>query len=161
MERTNNASRRQALLCFAAASLSGFTPLGGLLAQTTLPIDTLDAFVDVLLPADDLSPSASAVGVGRSIADLAANLPLLAQLIDHVSEWLDSSGAGRFVDLSREDRETLVAFMEKADIDTLEGRFFQLVRLFAIEFYYARDDVLAGLALDPAPQPSGYPPPWI
>lgn len=155
-----NPSRRQALIGIAAVSLQGFVPLAPALAKTVAPLDTLDAFTDVLLPADGLSPAASTLGVGEAILALAAEQPLLADLIDLVTEWMDRTGAGRFVDLSFDDQQSVVAYMARADIDTLEGRFFQLIRLFAIEFYYAQPEVLAGLAIDPAPQPLGYPPPW-
>lgn len=155
-------SRRQALLGIAAVSLQGFVPLAmaPALAETAPTFDTVDAYVDILLPADGLSPAASALGVGASIMALGAEQPLLADLIDLVTAWMDTIGADRFVDLSFDERHAIVTYMANADIDTLEGRFFQLIRLFAIEFYYAQPQALAGMALDPAPQPSGYPPPW-
>lgn len=160
----NGTTRRQALCGLAAVTLAGVAPDLARPARAGTPNDhrdTLDAFVDILLPPDDLTPAASALGVGASIADLAKGQTLLAALIQRVGDWMDSTGAGRFVALTAADRATLVDYMAQADIDTLEGRFFQLIRLFAIEFYYDHPAAIAGLALDPAPQPSGYPPPWV
>ena len=155
------ATRRQALLALVAAALSPLPWLGRAhAAVAAAQAETLDAVLDVLLPADDLTPAASALGVGADILALAADQPLLAELITRVCAWLDTTGAGRFVDLTATDKETVVAYLAQADVDTLEGRFYQLVRLLAIEFYYARPEALAGLDLNPTPQPAGYPPPW-
>ena len=44
--------------------------------------------------------AASALGVGASIADLAKGQTLLAALIQRVGDWMDSTGAGRFVALT-------------------------------------------------------------
>lgn len=163
MEQPSYPTRRQALLSLVALWLSPTVPglSGTASAQGAAdPVGLLDAYVDILLPADNLSPAASALGVGQSIWTVAADQPLLAELILRVADWLDATGAGRFVDLSTEDQTTVVAYMEKADVDHLEGRFFQLIRLLAIEFYYAEPAALAGLPLNPTPQPEGYPPPW-
>lgn len=156
-------SRRQALLSLVALWLSPMAPVlsGPAEAQRAAePVALLNAYVDVLLPADHLSPAASRLGVGQSIWSLAADQPLLAELILRVAEWLDQVGGVSFADLSPEDHTAVVTYMEKADANHLEGRFFQLIRLLAIEFYYAEPEAIAGLALNPAPQPEGYPLPW-
>lgn len=151
------------MLAFVAAALSA-APLRGLgraqAEDMAAHASTLDAVVDTLLPADEMTPAASALGVGADILGLAAEQPLLAELIARVCAWLDTTGAGRFVDLTAADKEAVIAYLAQADIDTLEGRFYQLIRLLAIEFYYARPEALAGLDLNPTPQPAGYPPPW-
>lgn len=157
-------SRRQALigLVGAALALTVLPPCAARAATdpSGAELATLRAYVDVLLPADDLTPAASALGVADAILDLAQGQELLGRLIAIVCDWLDASGAGAFATLSATDRETIVDYMAKADPDVLEGRFYRLIRLLAIDLYYARPEALAGLALAPSPQPLGYPPPW-
>ena len=148
----------------AAGSLSAVAfPWVGL-AQSdsvTRHADTLRVFIDVLLPADALTPAASELGVGDGILAIASGQPLLAELILRVGDWIDTTGAGRFVDLSPADKSAVAAYLAQADVDAPEGRFFLLIRLLAIEFYDDHPSALAGLALDATPQPAGYPPPWL
>lgn len=120
----------------------------------------LAAYVDVLLPADAVSPAASVLGVDAAILDLAAGQPLLARLIAVVGDWLDTAGNEPFASMDPARQAALVDEMSAADPDYLEGRFYQLIRLLAIEFHYADPAALAGLDLAASPQPAGYPPPW-
>lgn len=153
--------RRQALAVLAGAALAGLAPAA--LAEGGDPRRhhaMLDAFVDVLLPADDLSPAASDLGVGAAILDFAESQPLLARLIAMVGDWLDAPADGPFARMTPDRQQALADHMASADPDRLEGRFYRLIRLFALEFYYASPEALAGLDLSPSPQPQGYPPPW-
>lgn len=153
--------RRQVLLGAVAAALVPLAPHLARAQGTTAQHNALlAAYVDVLLPDDGLTPAASALGVHDAILDLAATQELLGKLIGMVADWLDQTGPAPFATLPTADREARVAALAKADPDHLEGRFHQLIRLLAIELYYARPEALAGLDLAPAPQPAGYPPPW-
>lgn len=153
--------RRQALAVMAGGALAGFAP--AVMAQgfdVARHRPMLDAFVDVLLPADDLGPAASTLGVGGAILDFAQSQPLLQRLIAMVGDWLDAPADGPFVRMSPERQQALVDYMASADPDLLEGRFYRLIRLFSLEFYYSSPEALTGLDLSPSPQPQGYPPPW-
>jgi hypothetical protein len=147
----------------AAAALAGLAPrrlaAADPLAAARAHRATLAAYVDVLLPDDGVTPAASALGVHDEILTLAGEAENLARLIAVVGDWMDGTGRGPFAQLGA-DADRLVAHMAAAGPDTLEGRFHQLIRLLAIEFYYARPEALAGLDLAAAPQPAGYPPPW-
>jgi hypothetical protein len=155
-------ARRQMLTGAIAVALG---PLAGRLALAETPApDTralLAAYVDVLLPEDDVTPPASALGVHDAILDLASGQELLARLIALVADWLDQTGPAPFASLPLPEQEARVATLAAADPDQLEGRFHQLIRLLAIEVYYARPEALAGLDIAAAPQPAGYPPPWV
>ncbi len=154
-------TRREALRLAAASLMLGFSAGRPVQAQGGAGRSTmLGAYVDVLLPGDGMTPSASALAVHEGIMDIAADVEPLARLINLMGDWLDGSGRGAFAALNLADRETLVAHCAAADPDTPEGRFHLLIRLFAIEFYYAAPEALAGFDLAPAPQPMGYPPPW-
>lgn len=154
-------TRRDALRLLAGGALAGVVPLPLPAAGPEQgPGSMLAAYVDVLLPADALSPAASQLGVHEAILMLADDVEPLARLIGMMRDWLDGSGRGAFATLDPADREALVAYAAAADPDTPEGRFHLLIRLFALEFYYATPEAIAGLDLAVAPQPEGYPPPW-
>lgn len=154
-------ARRQVILGGLAAALAPLAPR----LSTAQPLPDgagplLAAYVDVLLPEDGLTPAASTLGVHEAILDLATTQDLLGRLIALVAEWLDQTGPAPFAALPPKLRAARVDELALADPDHLEGRFHQLIRLLAIELYYARPEALAGLDLAPAPQPAGYPPPW-
>lgn len=120
----------------------------------------LIAYVDQLLPADGRTPAASELGVADEIIALAEDAPMLARLIALVADGLDRLSPGGFAALPSGQAAIVVDKLAAADPDIPAGRFHQLIRLLAIEIYYARPEALAGLGLNPAPQPEGYPPPW-
>jgi hypothetical protein len=121
---------------------------------------TLAGFVDTLLPADDLSPSASSLGVHDDILSFSAQVPRLPDLLHGGASWLNATGGARFEALSEGDRNKVVAWMSRSDGSQAPYRFFEVVRLLAVEFYYAHAEAIAGFPLNEAPQPRGYPPPW-
>ena len=156
-----NQTQRAALPSGVAALLAGVVPGG---AEVAVPLRAraamLAAYVDVLLPDDGLTPAASALDVQGAILALAEASEPLARMIGLVGDWLDTLGPGGFAGLPEGDRAAVVDALAASDPDALEGRFHLLVRLLAIEVYYAHPRALAGLDLAPAPQPAGYPPPW-
>ncbi len=154
-------SRRQALVGALAASLSGST-LGGALNAATdrVDADTFAAYLDILLPGDDMSPSASAVGVDVELRQLAQGAPLFERLLALGTQWLNQTGRGPFHTLLLGDQGRVVDWMATADRDEIPGRFYELVRQSAVEFYYARPEAKAGFDMNTAPQPAGNPPPW-
>ncbi|MEO9576552.1 MAG: gluconate 2-dehydrogenase subunit 3 family protein [Tateyamaria sp.] len=154
-------SRRRVLLSALAASLSGHA-LAQQVSGASYQIDeqTLSAYLDVLLPADDLTPAASALNVAGDLIDFASESPQFGQFLAVGTQWLNKTGRGPFHTLSLSDQERVVKWMSKADRDTLPGRFFLLVRLTGVEFYYSKPEVARAFGLNTAPQPAGYPPPW-
>ena len=154
-------SRRRVLLNALATSLSAPAFAQQLVAPPVgIDAQTLAAYLDVLLPADDLSPAASAVGIEADVIDFAGQVPQFEQLLALGTAWLNTTGQGPFHSLSTGDQGRVVAWMQAADRGFIPGRFFLLVRLTGMEFYYSHPDANAGFDLNPAPQPAGYPPPW-
>lgn len=149
------------MLSALAASLPGHT-LAQQLSDAPGRIDTktFDAFLDVLLPADDLTPAASVLNVAGDLVQFASESPQFRQFLAVGTQWLNQTGRGPFHTLSLSDQERVVAWMSKADRNALPGRFFLLVRLVGVEFYYSKPEVARAFGLNPAPQPAGYPPPW-
>ena len=121
---------------------------------------TLAALVDTYLPADDVTPAASAIGVDADLRDFLQEAPQVAQGVLAICDAMDAAGPVRFAMRGTGQRLALVEALSRAPIDRVEGWFYRTTRLLAIEFYYARPEALAGLDLDPAPQPAGYLPPW-
>ena len=64
-------------------------------------------------------------------------------------------------DLPEPRRDEILAALAEADFNEIPGRFYHLMRAFAVEFYFSHPEAFAGYPLEPAPQPMGYPPPWI
>lgn len=158
-------SRRSVLLSMVSALIGMGTQ--SCLAQSSVApgslerhAATLAAFVDTLLPDDGVTPAASALGIDRDLRDFIQGSDQFLTMTDMVCDWLNTLGPAPFDALSPQDRLHIVDYMAEADHNLLEGRFYHLVRLLAIEFYYARAEALAGLDLAPAPQPAGYLPPW-
>lgn len=154
-------TRRRALIGALAASLSGPVWAQQLTAdKDAIDAATLAAYLDVLLPADAHSPAASALGIERDIIQFAQQLALFSRLLSLGTQWLNQTGRGAFHNLPLSDQAKVVDWMATADRDQIPGRFYHLVRLTAVEFYYDRPAAQGGFDLNPSPQPAGYPPPW-
>lgn len=149
--------RREALVAMAAPLLVGFQPAA---AQPTVARGLLTHFVDLILPEDELSPSASALGVDAELGDAVRSHALLAQLFDYGLGWLDQAGGQPFMTLEPEAQQAVLTFASKADFNQIPGRFFAVARLLSAEIYFSKPEAIAGYPLNDAPQPEGYLPPW-
>jgi hypothetical protein len=154
---TVKAKRRSVLMGMLSVGLSSVC---GSATADTAPTASLASVVDTLLPADDVSPSASALGVDRDIADFVAENELMSRLFDTALDWMDHLADRPFRDLTPPEQTEVLTYMENADFNAIPGRFYHILRALALEFYYARSEAVAALPLNPAPQPNGYPPPW-
>jgi hypothetical protein len=153
-------SRRAALVTLAGGCLMALSGLPAHARAPAIRARALDAFLDTLLPADDLGPAAGALGIGGEIRAYAPEGSDLHRLIAMGTGWLDGLDARSFADLPEPLRHDVLRFLEQADRAQVPGRFFFVMRQFAMELYHARADTVAGLPINPAPQPEGYPPPW-
>jgi hypothetical protein len=151
-------SRRRLL----AASLAWIVTPAAAWPQTPGGPDTatLSAFVDTLLPEDAVSPAASTLGVPDAILDFSADVSGLGDLISGGTAWLNKTGGPPFAQLPEQDRTRLITWMAESDPAGGPNRFYEVVRLLAVEFYFARPEAISGFPLNTAPQPRGYPPPW-
>ena len=116
----------------------------------------LDAFIDTLLPADERSPAASALGVADEIHDLMTRRRGLRTLLNNGCRWLDAQAGGDFTALSDDQRERVVAWMAQAPVTEGPRVFYDRIRREAMTVYYAKPQAWAGLGGDHAPQPRGY-----
>jgi hypothetical protein len=121
---------------------------------------TLIAFLDVLLPASEDAPVARALGVAEILRDETEQGSLTERLLAAGTQFLDEVDSVPFTALPRADQEQIVNWLSRADYNEIPGRFYHVIRLFAVGIYYADPRSLMGLPLNDAPQPEGYLPPW-
>jgi len=122
--------------------------------------DTFAAFLDVLLPRDAHSGSATDLKVNVELLKFARHDERFLRLIDLGCTWLNMTGKVGFTDLPSTDQIRLVEWMSSSDWNEIPRRFYELVRQTAIEAYFSQPASLAGLPIRGSPQPIGYPPPW-
>ncbi len=121
---------------------------------------TLDAVLDMIVPAseDGRLPSAVAVGVLEYIRDAAAVDPaseLIATLreeLDRLEEQARGRFGAAFADLAQDDRQALVDQIRSSD-----PRFMRQLAMQTVTCYYQDDRVLEALGMEArAPHPQGY-----
>ncbi|MFN3844686.1 MAG: gluconate 2-dehydrogenase subunit 3 family protein [Paracoccaceae bacterium] len=152
-------TRRQALSLSLSAGLAAVLP-DVAAAQASDDLTSLGAVLDALLPDDGVTPAATALGIEHDLRGFLAGNDMLTQLFGAALGWMDQISGGSFRTASPDEQHDLLSQMSDADFNQIPGRFYHIIRALAVEFYYARPEALAGLPINPAPQPLGYPPPW-
>jgi hypothetical protein len=116
--------------------------------------------VDILIPADDLSPAASALGIVDTMIGVAQG-KAYGRLIVQGCAWLDRQARDdyrrAFAELAQEQCIEIVRSAEQAPENSLEGVFFRAVRDDAMEHYYTHPRVWPSLGYAGPPQPNGFP----
>lgn len=139
-----------------ADAAQGSTPRRPPARWPDAPPAALIALVDHLLPADDMSPAASALKVPEALwREARADVGLTAFVWNGCS-WLDRYGEG-FASLEEAEREALCQWMAKAGWDTAQRRFFHWVRERAVTRYYSHPASWRGMPFERPPQPLGFP----
>lgn len=119
---------------------------------------TLAAFLDVLLPQDAYSPSASQLKIDQELLTNVETNPALKSLIQRGCKWLNQQAKGSFSALPDEYKLQLVAWMaEKASPSKLPSLFFLHTRYHAVALYYSKEAAYQSVGLPHPPQPQGYP----
>jgi len=138
----------------------GSAPAWAATTPTALERATFAAFLDVLLPRDAYSGSATDLGVDAKLWSLAQIDLQFGRLLGVGCQWLNLTGATGFADLSERQKIAVVQWMSGADWNEVPRRFYELMRQAAVEVYYSEPAAWVGLAIQRPPQPLGYPPPW-
>ena len=156
---TNNWSRRRWLKTLAGVLVGvGLYSPQLLIAQSSLKLsheDILRLLVDALLPADALTPAASALNVHRQILNEATQNPALTLLISDGCQWINQSFAS-FSSFDSMQMERLLLAMSTADWDTGPRNFYHEIRDRAVMYYYADPKAWVGSVINRPPQPIGY-----
>jgi len=129
-------------------------------APSPLRRATFSAFLDVLLPRDALSGSATDLRVDKQLLELADTDARFHRLIELGCDWLNMTGGPPFTELAAEQQIAIVEWMSQSDWDGVPRRFYELVRQTAVEAYYSDPASWRGLPISRPPQPLGYLPPW-
>lgn len=121
---------------------------------------TLGAFLDTLLPGDDLSPAASALGIPRALLG-DARTGSYARLLGIGCAWLDAQGRKRygapFAALTEAQRVTVVVAAEAAPAGRPEQVFLTAVLADCHRRYYSDPRSWPALGYAGPPQPMGFP----
>jgi hypothetical protein len=121
---------------------------------------TLAAFLDLLLPEDDSSPSASQVGTDAAILEEAHVDRQLGQLVELGIGWLDgqakSQGVEAFHQLPEERQLLIASIAERQRARSLPHLFFDNMRYRAFHYYYADPRSWVSLGYSGPPQPRGF-----
>jgi hypothetical protein len=122
-----------------------------------ISVTALDAIVDTLIPADDVTPSASALGVTRILLQQAESDAVFRPWLIEGMKWFDQGVTGSFVLRNEDARVQLFEQLANFATGTQPRIFFELLRVRTMTAYYADPRGMTGLAIDRPPQPIGYP----
>ena len=124
---------------------------------------TFRAFLDTLLPADEFTRSASALGVDTAIIEFAETNKPYKLLIRQGCEWLNAAAkyegnrSGKFASLSAQNQIRILKVAESTGKGKAgPARFLSTVLAHANGIYYARPEVWLSLGYDGPPQPRGF-----
>ena len=128
--------------------------------QSNISQDVLPALLDTLIPADELTPSASALGVPEKILANYAGHATYLRLIEYGCRWLNQTAEKKFnmqfVELEAAEQQQLVQQLAAKKPSTILYQFFLLLRNRSLELYYSQNQSWYGLTLSQTPQPLGY-----
>ena len=129
-------------------------------APTPSAVDTLGAWLDTLIPADE-TPSATQLGVDKMLLAAASADGDYLSLLNFGRIWLDlqarQHGASGFAALDADAREAVAARAAGARPGSAQRRFFEVTRQDAFTYYYQQPGSWPGLGYSGPPQPLGYP----
>lgn len=160
----NPLTQRRRLLQIVGAFFLGqaFDVSPAVAAAQPSPLEktTFAAFLDVLLPRDDVTGSATDLRVDEQLWGLAEKDVRFRRLIGLGCQWLNATGGPPFANLSAEQQIAVVEWMSHSEWNHIPRRFYELARQTAVEVYYSNPASWRGLPIDRPPQPLGYLPPW-
>jgi len=142
--------------------------LAALVSPTSPDIQVLDSaqshclhiWIETLIPADEVSPAASELGVSSLVTVKAIGNPNYLKLIQAGCRWLDkqarSRGGKNFATIDVADRERVVRLAEQATAKSMPRMFFEHTRQDAFHFYYAQPETWLMLDYPGPPQPQGF-----
>lgn len=119
-------------------------------------VRTFTAFCDTIVPADEITPAASALGVPKTILAELNGVVLAERLLAAGCAWLDAACDGNFAQAGEAARVEALLRMTAMPWESPAGRFFVVMRNSVMADYYAQPESWRGLALDRPPQPLGF-----
>ena len=123
-------------------------------------ISLLRAVVDVLVPADQLSPGALDLGIDRDLIENSRDDDRLRRLLFNGGAELQQAarraGAASFPELPPASKVELLREAEAASRETPQRRLFDRLREETLARYYARPESWGALCYQGPPQPLGF-----
>lgn len=159
---------RRAFLALAGAIALLGLPLGRWLGErdSSHALHThlrprLRACLDILLPSDDLGPSATDLDVDTELLGALHALPAArAKLYVQGLDWCDEQARTRFSKtfalLEDSDRDAILRLAANSPERSMASRFLYQLRHDAFAIYYAHPDVVRHIHGAGPPQPAGY-----
>jgi hypothetical protein len=138
--------------------------LGALAAgSTAAPVAdrrTFRAYLDTLIPTDELGRGAIEAGVLEAIEATAAQDTGYRRLLDLGCTWLDEQasffGEKAFVALGQNQRARLVLFASEQAFGSVPRVFFETTQAHAFRLFWARPEAWATIGYGAPPQPEGF-----
>ena len=119
-------------------------------------LTTLSTFLDTLIPADGLTPSATSAGVLTDLQAYMSRHRMYIRFIRLGCRWLDKQAPAGFDAMTEVERIKLLDRMSRARVNSLPRRFFDIMRYQAMNYYYSKPVAWKGLPVNRPPQPLGY-----
>jgi hypothetical protein len=119
--------------------------------------ETITAFVDTLLPEDELGPAASATGAVEVVQGTFSGSTLRQAELRLLAAWLDFASGGSFAGASPERRHEVVEKLDGLSEDTVRWKIYRRARGAVMLHYFTDAKRAMAMGLPGAPQPDGYP----
>ena len=133
---------------------------GNTAGKAEIDVETLERWVETLLPSDELSPGAGELGVHLELVTMARKDPRALRLLVLGLAWVADEakavGSVPFAQLSLKDSGQIVAKSAGIERGEMPRVFFQYTLRVSKELYYSKPEAWAGLDLQRPPQPMGY-----
>jgi hypothetical protein len=121
---------------------------------------TFSAYLDTLIPDDEVSSGILKLGLDKAFYALAKSRPRYGAFITSGCVWLNQQahkvGVSEFAALDEKQREAIVTLASEAPYRSQPRRFFESTRRSAFRIYYSRSDSWNMVGYDGPPQPNGF-----
>jgi hypothetical protein len=164
-KRMFNLSRRFLLKLMIATGFTVlFRPVQALVQEKPVPVTpdrlALNAFIDRLIPADDV-PGAGELGITERLLEKAKMNRNYADLLAKGCQWLDRQavlqGYTAFAPMPAALKDTVIQMAADSPSRSLPRVLFKRVWEDACFYYYSHPEILKRLAYAGPPQPAGFP----
>lgn len=118
---------------------------------------TITAFVDTLLPEDELGPAASSTGAVEIVQRTFSGSIVREAELRVLAAWLDFASGGSFAGASPQRRNEVVARLDQLNENTVRWKIYRRARGAVMLHYFADAGRAVAMGLPGAPQPNGYP----
>jgi hypothetical protein len=128
--------------------------------DSSIELNVLQAYIEILLPEDDLLPGALQLGADTIIIKKAEQDEQYAKAIRKGISWLNflakKLDKPDFSQLPKKTQYKIVTLSEQSNIATLPNLFYHTIRQDVFQYYYSHPQVLKQFKYARPPQPLGF-----